>query len=226
VRDRPAVIMALALASLAVPALGQTPVVRQTSVHAEAPRPSDPAPASAPNGRPVTPLSGLVAKPAAPTDLSELVIVTPSKKPPAVVATYPAAGAVVQPGALILKVTFDQKMRPDDWRFDRAGERYPACLARPRLLTDEKTFVLLCTVGGDGKFEVQLNGPGAGGFANLAKQRATPLLMTFSTQAGAALSSIKDAIKSAGLKDEDDPVMDNRPAAPVRQASTDAKPTP
>jgi hypothetical protein len=161
-----------------------------------------------------------------PTPLSGIVVVPPSKDLPAVVSTYPAAGAAIMPGAVILKVTFDQRMNPADFRFDRADASYPACLARPRLLPDEKTFVLLCTVGPNGKFAVQINGPGAGGFANLADQRATPLLLQFTTQDGASLSTIKDAMKSAGLKPEDDPVMDYRPAGAVQQASAAAKPAP
>ncbi len=145
--------------------------------------------------------------------LSGVVVVPPSKDPPAIVSTYPAAGAAVTPGALVLKLTFDQRMNPEDWRFDRGDIGYPSCLARPRLLRDEKTFVLLCTVGANGKFAVQMNGPGTGGFANLANQRATPLLLQFSTLDGASQSTIKDALKSAGLKDEDSPVMDKQPAA-------------
>jgi len=160
------------------------------------------------------------------TALSGVVVVQPSKQPPSIVSTYPAEGATVMPGALILKLTFDQKMDPDDWRFDRGDGGYPACLDRPRLLPNEKTFVLLCTVGGSGKFSIKINSPGPGGFANLANQRAKPLVLSFSTQDGASVSTIKDAIKSAGLKDEDDPVMDNRPAAPKLQASVGVKPAP
>jgi hypothetical protein len=201
VRHSPAVLMSaiLAASALAAPVLA-TPID------------ANPAPHDAPPDS--TPLSGIV-------------VVPPSKEPPSIVKTYPEAGATVMPGALVLKVIFDQRMNPGDFRFDRAEDRYPSCLARPRLLPDEKTFVLLCTVGPSGKFSVQMNGPGAGGFANLANQRATPLLLHFSTQDGASLSTIKDAIKSAGLKDEDDPVMDNRPAGAILQASgAPAKPTP
>jgi len=169
---------------------------------------------------------GAAAAPPAPTALSGVVVTPRAKEPPSIVSTYPAEGATVMPGALVLKLTFDQKMNPDDWRFDRTDSRYPACLDHPRLLPDEKTFVLLCTVGGAGKFSIQMNGPGPGGFANLADQRAKPLVLSFSTQDGASVSTIKDAIKSAGLKDEDDPVMDSRPAASKLQASAAAKPTP
>jgi hypothetical protein len=169
-------------------------------------------------------------QPSAPSDttpLSGVVVAAPSKQLPQVVSTYPAAGAAVKPGVLVLRLTFDQKMNPAAFRFDRGGDRYPSCLARPRLLPDEKTFVLLCTVGPDGKFSMQLNGPGDGGFVNLASQRAAPMLLQFSTQDGLSLASMKDAMKAAGLKPEDDPVMDRRPAAAVAVAGADAaKPTP
>jgi hypothetical protein len=167
---------------------------------------------------------GQSSAPADTTTVSGVVVAAPSKQLPAVVSTYPAAGAVVAPGVLVLKLTFDQRMSPSAFRFDRAEDRYPSCLARPRLLPDEKTFVLLCTVGPDAKFSMQLNGAGDGGFANLANQRATPMLLQFSTKNGLSLASMKDAMKSAGLKDEDDPVMDRRPAAVA--VAGPAKPTP
>jgi hypothetical protein len=170
---------------------------------------------------------GQSSAPADTTTLSGVVVAAPSKQLPAVISTYPAAGAVVTPGVVVLKITFDQKMTPGAFRFDRSEDRYPSCLARPRLLPDEKTFVLLCTVGPDSKFAMQLNGPGDGGFANLADQRATPMVLRFSTKDGLSLASMKEALKSAGLKDEDDPVMDRRPAAQVAVAGTaPAKPTP
>ena len=167
-------------------------------------------------------------QPSAPSDttpLSGVVVAAPSKQLPQVVSTYPAAGATVKPGVLVLKLTFDQRMNPAAFKFDRGADGYPSCLARPRLLPDEKTFVLLCTVGASGKFSMQLNGPGDGGFINLADQRASPLLLQFSTQDGLSLASMKDAMKAAGLKDEDDPVMDKKPAA-LAAAGAAAKPTP
>jgi hypothetical protein len=147
-----------------------------------------------------------------PTPLTGIVVTPPSKEPPAVAGVYPAPGASVSPGALVVKITFDQRMNPNEWRFDRSGDSYPQCLARPRLLADEKTFVLLCTVGGAGKFSIALNGVGSGGFANLAGQRATPYELQFATSSGASVGTIQDAMKAAGLRPEDDPVMDKRPA--------------
>lgn len=162
------------------------------------------------------------APPPEPTPLTGLVVTPPSKEPPAVVEVYPAAGVPVSPGALVIKIKFDQRMNPNEWRFDRSDAPYPQCLARPRLLTDEKTFVLLCTVGGAGKFSIALNGTGAGGFANLAGQRATPFELTFSTGGGASLGTIQDAMKAAGLKPEDDPVMDKRPAETLAASTAPA----
>ena len=157
--------------------------------------------------------------PPAPTAVTGVVVVPPSKDPPAVSGTYPAAGAAISPGTLVLKVTFNQRMDPNGWRFDRGADSYPACLARPRLLPDEKTFVLLCSVGGQGKFSILFNAPGAGGFANLAGQRASAFELQFSTSDGASVGTLQDAIKAAGLKAEDDPVMDKRPATAALAAN-------
>lgn len=161
--------------------------------------------------------------PPAATPLSGVVVTAPSKDPPAVVGVYPAPGSEIRPGAVVLKITFSQRMNPDAWRFDRGADGYPQCLARPRLLTDEKTFVLLCTVGGGGRYSVALNGVGDGGFVNLAGQRATPFELRFSTTTGASVDTIQDALKAASLKPEDDPVMDKRPAATVTASTA---PTP
>jgi hypothetical protein len=147
-----------------------------------------------------------------PVPLSGVTVAAPAKTPPAVVATFPEAGKSVPPGALILKVTFDQKMAPDGWDYSQGQDRYPQCLERPRLLADEKTFVLLCTAGGGGHFSVRLNAASAGGFQNLAGQRAAAASVDFSTSDDQALSTIEDAMKAASLKRDEGPVMDRTPA--------------
>src|SRR4051812_17090871 len=82
---------------------------------------------------------------APPTRLSGVTVVAPAPTLPALVSSYPADGKVVSAGVLILKLTFDQKMDPDGWDYGKGDEAYPKCLDRPRLLPDQKTFVLLCT---------------------------------------------------------------------------------
>lgn len=152
------------------------------------------------------------------TQLSGVTVVRAAKEPPKVVAAFPQAGVAVQPGALIVKVTFDQKMDPTGWDFGKGRDGYPNCLDRPRLLADEKTFVLLCTAGARGRFSIALNAGKAGGFANLAGQRAAPSEVDFSTDDGAALSTIEDAMKAAGLARDQGPVMQALPGQPLGAA--------
>jgi hypothetical protein len=151
----------------------------------------------------------------APTRLSGVTVVAPSPTLPMVVSTYPADGKAVAGGVLILKVTFDQKMNPEGWDFGKGSGAYPQCLDRPRLLPDEKTFILLCTAPTNGKFSVTFNQApsGMGAFENLAGQKATPAAVEFTTGDTPALVSIADAMKAAGLKAGEGPVMDATPAA-------------
>ena len=80
--------------------------------------------------------------PAPPTQ--ELVVV--AAKTPKVIASYPSEGQTVPGGTVVLKVVFDQPMQGAAWAYGpQAGERFPDCLDRPRLLEDRRTFVLLCS---------------------------------------------------------------------------------
>jgi hypothetical protein len=148
-----------------------------------------------------------------PTRLSGVMVMAPAPALPKVVSTYPEDGKSVTPGALILKVTFDQKMDPDGWDYGKGSDAYPDCLARPRLEPDEKTFVLLCTVGPNSHFSVSLNSSSQGAFENGAGQKATPATFNFATDDEKSLASIADAMKAAGLKADEGPVMDVKPAA-------------
>ena len=164
-------------------------------------------------------LTALAAPPAlaqtasSPTRLSGVTVMAPAPTLPKVVSTFPEEGKAVTPGALILKVTFDQKMAPDGWDFGKGADAYPDCLARPRLEPDEKTFVLLCTAGPQSRFSITLNSSGNGGFENGAGQRAQPAAFNFTTDDGKSLATIADAMKAAGLKADEGPVMDIKPAA-------------
>ena len=150
-----------------------------------------------------------------PTRLSGVTVVAPAKTLPIVVSTFPAAGGKVTSGALILKVTFDQVMNPDGWDYAKGTDAYPRCLARPRLLSDQKTFVLLCTAPPDARFSVAFNATRSGGFENMAGQRAVSAVINFTTDDGKALATIADAMKAADLKPDEGPVMDIKPAQPA-----------
>jgi hypothetical protein len=117
-------------------------------------------------------------------------------------------------------------MNPDGWDFGKGADAYPQCLDRPRLLPDEKTFVLLCTAPTNGKFSITFNQApsGMGAFENLAGQKATPSTLSFTTGDSIALVSIADAMKAAGLKTDEGPVMDSRPATAVAAAKAPTSP--
>lgn len=143
-----------------------------------------------------------------PSPVSPVTIMPPTQKPK-VVATWPAAGQTIAPGVLVLKVTFDQQMTPRDFSYGLdIGPGALECLKTPRLLNDNKTFVLLCTTLPGKTYAVSLNtGPvGQAAFSNLAENRAVPSELTFTTGTGEPVTKLRDAIKAAGLGDLDVPV--------------------
>jgi hypothetical protein len=147
--------------------------------------------------------------PAAPQGSTPLegVVVAISKTPPTVASTYPAAGSSVDPGVLVLKVTFDQRMDPQAWRYAKGGGDYPDCLAKPRLLADAKTFVLLCTTTSSRTYSVRFNEDGeTTGFTGEGHRAATPFELTFTTMKGRPVSTLPDALIKAGLHDDEGPV--------------------
>ncbi|CAN5319966.1 hypothetical protein BH09PSE2_BH09PSE2_02840 [soil metagenome] len=144
-----------------------------------------------------------------PTPLSGIDIVAPNGTPK-IVSTYPAAGAAVAPGPLVLTVRFDHRMNPAGFSYS-TGEGAPACLDKPRLLADEKTFVLLCSVGFNQSFTVRMN-VDCKGFVDLAAKPADSASLAFTTTGGEPTATVADALKAAGLKDIDSPILDSKPA--------------
>ena len=143
-----------------------------------------------------------------PTPVSPVTVMPPTDKPK-VVATWPASGETVAPGVLVLKVVFDQQMTPRDFAYGLGaqGDKL-GCLKTPRLLNDNKTFVLLCTTLPGKTYAVVLNpdAPGGPAFSNLAENRAEPNTLTFTTGTGEPVTKLRDAIKAAGLGGLDVPV--------------------
>jgi hypothetical protein len=130
-----------------------------------------------------------------------------STDPPKVTAAWPAAGAAVAPGVLVLKIVFDQPMTADQWSYAKgaAGE-YPNCLPTPRLLADRKTFVLLCSTLAGKSYGVQINATDARGFVNVGDRRAPVFDLGFTTSNAEPVRTVKAAMKLAGLGDLDMPV--------------------
>ncbi|HEY8003698.1 MAG TPA: hypothetical protein VIE16_05685, partial [Phenylobacterium sp.] len=121
--------------------------------------------------------------------------------------SYPAAGQALQAGVLILTVTFDQKMLETGFDFSAApGGEMPNCLKTPRLLTDGKTFALLCTTEPHKSYALALNSKAQGGFASVAQRRAQPGSLAFTTTDADGPRSIPDALKAEHLPNIDIPI--------------------
>jgi hypothetical protein len=156
--------------------------------------------AAAPAAQPPRPP---VANADAATPVTGIVVV--SGPSPKVVGSFPAEGAQVPAGLIVLKVVFDQAMAPDAWSYGAAESRpLPSCLERPRLLADKHTAVLLCSVAAHTDYAVQINPTPR--FVNTDGRSATPSILHFAT-GDVGVRSLHDALAQAELSDADDPIM-------------------
>jgi hypothetical protein len=114
---------------------------------------------------------------------------------------------VIAPGVLVLRITFDQRMDEDGFAFAAApGGRMPDCLKTPRLLNDEKTFVLLCTTASDSAYSLTFNTAPHSGFANIGGTHAAPAQLAFSTDSEDGPRDLDDALRIAKLTRADVPI--------------------
>jgi hypothetical protein len=125
---------------------------------------------------------------------------------PTVQSTYPVAGASVPAGTVILKIVFDQPMTADAWAYGRSADGdFPDCLAQPRLLGDQRTFVLLCSLAlANRPYAIEINL--APRFTSANGRWAKPYTLKFSTT-DEITRGLHDALLQAGLDDSDDPIM-------------------
>jgi hypothetical protein len=169
-----------------VPSLFLCAVACATSAHAQVQGPS----AEAPNA--VSP-----------------VLILPPTLPPKLVSTYPAQDQAVAPGILILKAAFDQQMSPTAWNYASTPGAEPLdCVKTPRLLSDQKTFVLICRVLASRVYGVTFNAQRPGGFANLGENPAETASLTFKVEDGAPVTTLRRAMELAGLRSDQTPVQE------------------
>jgi hypothetical protein len=144
------------------------------------------------------------------------VLILPPTLPPNVVSSYPAQDETVAPGVLILKVAFDQQMAPTAWNYAPAPGAEPMdCVKTPRLLPDQKTFVLLCRVLANKTYGVTFNAERTGGFANLGDNPAKTAALTFKVDSEYPITTVRRAMEAAKLLPDQMPVQD----APMAVAS-------
>ena len=133
--------------------------------------------------------------------------VAPRGNPAKIVTSFPAAGEVIAPGALVMRITFDQKMDSSGFAFTAgANAKMPDCLKTPRLLNDEKTFVLLCTTLPDQSYVIAFNAVPKEGFRNVAGWTAAPATLAFATNHEDGPRDLDSALKIAKLTAEDVPI--------------------
>ena len=141
-----------------------------------------PGPKLTANGEPAATVSG--------------VTVTASRSIPHVESTFPAAGAKVTPGLLVLRVTYDTRMRPEGWAFAReTGLDYPDCATTPRLLDDGRTFVLICRTMPGKSYAIWFNRPPLQDFASVSRRPAVAYELSFATTDDDPVRTLKDAMK-------------------------------
>ncbi len=149
-----------------------------------------------------------------PNEVAPLIV--PGGPSPKVAASYPADGASAPAGVIVLKITFDQPMTADAWAYGKADEAaFPLCLAHPRLLNDNRSFALLCTVSAGQAYAISINADPR--FANTTGRIAKPYVLHF-TATQPETRDMPAALAQAGLTAADEPVMEwNDPGKGVSQ---------
>ena len=145
--------------------------------------------------------------PPTPTPVAPVVI-EPPRDAPRLVRSYPAAGSAPAFGVLVLTLAFDQPMDPASAPAS-LGPDAPECRPSWRLLTDRKTFVRLCALKAEAATHVSLSG-----FRSSQAKPAAAVDLAFTSDGERIDPNLADALKSAGLKPEDQPVMDWRSPTP------------
>jgi hypothetical protein len=148
------------------------------------------------------------------------VTVTLSKEPPHVVSTFPAGGASVAPGVLVLRVTYSQPMFDESWSYVSTPDgAYPDCAPTPRLLDDKKSFALICRVSPKTSYALWLNHGAYANFVNRGRRKADAYELKFVTSNADSIRTLNDAMnEDKGLppgSNPAEPAGKARPGEPV-----------
>ena len=126
--------------------------------------------------------------------------------PPALVSSFPAPGAVVRPGLLVVRLTFSVAMSCDGIFQPVAGLPKPCGGTLQKIVVsfDRLTIRMACIVAPSVHYGLRFNYPPTAGddaaasgastwFASLAGQPADATLLTFSTLAGPEVTTLEEA---------------------------------
>jgi hypothetical protein len=132
--------------------------------------------------------------------------------PPAVVSTFPAEGAVVRPGLVVLRFTFNVAMSCDGLFQSLSALARPCGGSNPQhtVLSFDRTMIRMpCIVGRNMRYGLRMNpaparGTGRERFSSLAGLPLEPFQLTFSTSSGPDVTDLETA--EAEDKDAPPPV--------------------
>jgi len=134
---------------------------------------------------------------ARPANIVSGVTVTLSREIPKVASVYPAQGASIAPGILIIRVTYDTRMQGRSWSYvtSRSGD-YPECAASPRLLDDHKSFALICRTLPKKSYALWFNHGDYQNFTSASHRPAAAYELKFTTSDADPVWTLEDAIKA------------------------------
>jgi hypothetical protein len=192
-------------AALAAALIGPSLSLAQSADQA-APPSTTPANPTQAAGQHTTGVSELIVAARRSTAVSELDVKAPvcpkihkaTDEPPKLVSTYPARGATIRPGVMILRLTFDKPMTCQGLLgIDGArANPCPAPLEEPLYSRDRHTFLTVCRIDGNGNYGLELKG-----FTSVTGQVAEPDELAFQTSDDEPVASIDDALaRDAYLK--------------------------
>jgi hypothetical protein len=121
---------------------------------------------------------------------------------PKVVSTFPANGAVVRPGVLVLRVTFDQPMSCKGF-FAAAAQLRSPCPEDTQywvLSFDRRTIRTVCRTALGGHYGVRISDQSLREdsrttFVSLAGKRLAPYVLTFDTSSEAPINTAGDSLE-------------------------------
>ncbi len=149
-----------------------------------------------------TPVSGLTVTVRRATPLSGVTVTGPKcpkarnpadagVPPPKLVSSFPANHAVVRPGLLVVRLTFDRPMTCDGL-LDAHLTFFNPCpqpLNDPMISRDRRTFLTVCRVAEDKHYGLWLHL-----FRSLAGRPAKSSELVFATERGSRIGSVEEAI--------------------------------
>lgn len=122
-------------------------------------------------------------------------------QPPRIVGTFPANGAVVRPGVLVLRVTFDQPMSCKGFFAAAAQARSPCPLDTQHwvLSFDRRTIRTVCHTDLDSHYGLRLSDRSLDGtsrmtFVSLSGKRLAPYVLSFDTSSEPPINTAGDSL--------------------------------